>query len=61
MYSQSLVVELLLQVVSNGIANTGDAVEIIGMGAEKLTSTITGVEMCSVKSLIEVGDNVGIL
>jgi elongation factor Tu len=45
MYSQSLVVELLLQVVSKGIANTGDAVEIIGMGAEKLTSVITGVEM----------------
>ena len=28
-----------------GVANTGDPVEIIGMGAEKLTSTITGVEM----------------
>jgi elongation factor Tu len=31
--------------IETGIANTGDAVEIIGMGAEKLTSTITGVEM----------------
>jgi len=31
--------------IETGIANTGDAVEIIGMGAEKLTSTITGIEM----------------
>ena len=28
-----------------GVANTGDPVDIIGMGAEKLTSTVTGVEM----------------
>jgi elongation factor Tu len=33
--------------IRNCIANTGDAVEIIGMGAEKLTSVITGVEMLS--------------
>jgi hypothetical protein len=33
MYLQLLVVELLLQVVSKQ-ANTGDPVEIIGMGAE---------------------------
>jgi elongation factor Tu len=39
--------------IETGIANTGDAVEIIGMGAEKLTSTITELR-CSVKSLIEV-------
>ena len=39
--------------IETGIANTGDAVEIIGMGAEKLTSTITGVEMFR-KILIEV-------
>ena len=31
--------------IETGIANTGDPVEIIGMGAEKLTSTITGIEM----------------
>jgi elongation factor Tu len=31
--------------IETGVANTGDPVEIIGMGAEKLTSTITGVEM----------------
>ena len=45
-----------------GIANTGDAVEIIGMGADKLTSTITGVEMF--KKILdrgEAGDNVGLL
>lgn len=31
--------------IETGVANTGDPVEIIGMGAEKLTSTITGVDM----------------
>ena len=31
--------------IETGIANTGDAVDIIGMGAEKLASTITGIEM----------------
>jgi elongation factor Tu len=45
-----------------GIANTGDAVEIIGMGAEKLTSTITGVEMFrKILDRGEAGDNVGLL
>jgi translation elongation factor EF-Tu-like GTPase len=59
MYLQLLVVELLLQVVSKQ-ANTGDPVEIIGMGAEKLTSTITGVEMFrKILDRGEAGDNVG--
>ena len=31
--------------IETGVASTGDPVDIIGMGAEKLTSTITGVEM----------------
>jgi len=31
--------------IETGVANTGDPVDIIGMGAEKLTSTITGIEM----------------
>ena len=31
--------------IESGIANTGDEVDIIGMGAEKLKSTITGIEM----------------
>jgi len=48
--------------IETGIAHTGDPVDIIGMGAEKLTSTITGVEMFR-KILDEgqAGDNVGIL
>lgn len=48
--------------IETGVANTGDAVEIIGMGAEKLTSTITGVEMFrKILDRGEAGDNVGIL
>ena len=31
--------------IERGVTNTGDAVDIIGMGAEDLKSTITGVEM----------------
>ena len=31
--------------IETGVANTGDTVDIIGMGAEKLASTVTGVEM----------------
>ena len=31
--------------IERGIVNSGDAVDIIGMGAEDLKSTITGVEM----------------
>lgn len=48
--------------IETGVANTGDAVEIIGMGAEKLTSTVTGVEMFrKILDRGEAGDNVGIL
>lgn len=48
--------------IETGIANTGDPVEIIGMGAGKLTSTITGVEMFrKILDRGEAGDNVGIL
>ena len=48
--------------IETGVANTGDPVDIIGMGAEKLTSTITGVEMFrKILSRGEAGDNVGIL
>ena len=48
--------------IETGIANTGDPVDIIGMGAEKLTSTITGVEMFrKILDRGEAGDNVGIL
>ena len=48
--------------IETGVANTGEAVEIIGFGDEKLTSTITGVEMFrKILSTGEAGDNVGIL
>ncbi len=48
--------------IETGVANTGDAVELIGMGAEKLKSTITGVEMFrKILDRGEAGDNVGIL
>ena len=48
--------------METGVANTGDAVDIIGMGAEKLSSTITGVEMFrKILDRGEAGDNVGIL
>ena len=48
--------------IETGVAKVGDPVEIIGMAAEKLTSTITGVEMF--RKLLdegEAGDNVGLL
>ncbi len=48
--------------IETGVANTGDAVDIIGMGAEKLSSTVTGVEMFQkILATGEAGDNVGIL
>mgnify|MGYP001576836225 CR=1 FL=1 len=48
--------------IETGVANTGDSVDIIGFGDEKLTSTITGVEMFrKILDRGEAGDNVGIL
>ena len=48
--------------IETGVANTGDVVDIIGMGAEKLSSTITGVEMFrKILDRGEAGDNVGLL
>ena len=48
--------------IETGVANTGEGVEIIGFGYEKLTSIITGVEMFrKILSTGEAGDNVGIL
>ena len=48
--------------IETGIAKTGDPVEIIGMGAEKLNSTITGIEMFrQILDRGEAGDNAGIL
>ena len=48
--------------IETGIANTGDTVDIIGMGAEKMTSTVTGIEMFrQILDRGEAGDNAGIL
>ena len=48
--------------IETGIIRTGDPVEIIGLGAEKLKSVVTGVEMFR-KILDEgkAGDNAGLL
>ena len=48
--------------IETGVIHVGDPVDIIGMGAEKLKSTVTGVEMF--RKLLdqgEAGDNVGLL
>jgi len=48
--------------IERGVVNTGDAVDIIGMGAEGMKSTITGVEMFrKILDRGEAGDNVGLL
>ncbi|MEJ5105830.1 elongation factor Tu [Chryseobacterium sp. MYb328] len=48
--------------IEAGVINTGDPVDIVGMGEEKLTSTITGVEMFrKILDRGEAGDNVGLL
>ena len=48
--------------IETGVFNTGNEVDIIGMGAEKLKSTVTGVEMFrKILDRGEAGDNVGIL
>jgi len=48
--------------IETGVINSGDPVEIIGMGAEKMKSTVTGVEMFrKILDRGEAGDNVGLL
>jgi len=48
--------------IETGVINSGDAVDIVGMGDEKLTSTVTGVEMFrKILDSGEAGDNVGLL
>ena len=48
--------------IETGVINSGDAVEIIGLGAEKMTSTVTGVEMFrKILDTGEAGENVGLL
>jgi elongation factor Tu len=48
--------------IERGVINSGDPVEILGMGAENLKSTVTGVEMFrKILDYGEAGDNVGLL
>ena len=48
--------------IERGIVNSGDSVDIIGMGAKDLKSTITGVEMFrKILDKGQAGDNAGLL
>lgn len=48
--------------IETGVINSGETVDILGMGAEKLSSTVTGVEMFrKILDRGEAGDNVGLL
>ncbi len=48
--------------IERGVINSGEPVDIIGMGAEGLKSTVTGVEMFrKILDRGEAGDNVGLL
>ena len=48
--------------IETGVINSGDEVDIIGMGDEKLKSVVTGVEMFrKILDRGEAGDNVGLL
>jgi elongation factor Tu len=48
--------------IETGVTNTGDEVDIIGLNAENMKSTITGVEMFrKILDRGESGDNVGLL
>jgi elongation factor Tu len=48
--------------IETGVINSGEAVDILGMGAENLKSVVTGVEMFrKILDRGEAGDNVGLL
>ncbi|HEY4655113.1 MAG TPA: elongation factor Tu [Cyclobacteriaceae bacterium] len=48
--------------IERGVVKTSEPVQILGMGAENLTSTVTGVEMFrKILDRGEAGDNVGLL
>jgi elongation factor Tu len=48
--------------IEAGVINSGDGVDILGMGDVKLSSTVTGVEMFrKILDRGEAGDNVGLL
>jgi elongation factor Tu len=48
--------------IERGVVNSGESVDILGLGAENLKSTVTGVEMFrKILDRGEAGDNVGLL
>ncbi len=48
--------------IETGVVNTGDEIELVGLGAEKKKSVCTGVEMFrKILDRGEAGDNVGLL
>ena len=48
--------------IERGVVNSGEQVDILGMGAENMKSTVTGVEMFrKILDRGEAGDNVGLL
>lgn len=48
--------------IERGVVNSGETVDIIGLQAEKMSSTVTGVEMFrKILDTGEAGDNVGLL
>lgn len=48
--------------IESGVINTGDEIELLGMGADRMKSVITGVEMFrKILDRGEAGDNVGLL
>ena len=48
--------------IESGVINTGDEIELLGMGAEGMKSVVTGVEMFrKILDRGEAGDNVGLL
>jgi elongation factor Tu len=48
--------------IETGVINSGEGVDILGLGAEKLKSVVTGVEMFrKILDRGEAGDNVGLL
>ncbi len=48
--------------IETGVVNTGDEMELVGLGAEKKKSVVTGVEMFrKILDRGEAGDNVGLL
>ena len=48
--------------IESGVINTGDEIELLGMGADRMKSVVTGVEMFrKILDRGEAGDNVGLL